>query len=234
MQFTIESTIFERFPGISLAVIVAHGLDNTAANAAVEEYWRSAWSEAGKAAREYGNAQSNPHVQPWRERFRAMGVSSKAFPSSIEALLRRALKGGEPFQINSLVDFYNAISLRFIVPAGALDLAHMHDTLELRITRPGDTFTALDKDTPLAVPAGEVAYVCGHDVLTRHFIWRQARSALITSDTQSIFLVSEVLGELGRAVAEQVLTAFNDGLQQFFAIQPHAFLLDAEHSAISW
>jgi DNA/RNA-binding domain of Phe-tRNA-synthetase-like protein len=40
-----------------------------------------------------------------------MGVSGRKFPSSIEALLRRAFKGGEPLRINPLVDFYNAVSL---------------------------------------------------------------------------------------------------------------------------
>ncbi|MDP8946327.1 MAG: hypothetical protein M3N03_10425 [Actinomycetota bacterium] len=41
----------------------------------------------------------------------AMGVSGRKFPSSIEDLLRRAFKGGEPLRINPLVDFYNAVSL---------------------------------------------------------------------------------------------------------------------------
>ena len=45
----------------------------------------------------------------------------KRFPISIEAMLRRALKGGA-FRINPLVDLYNALSLRHICPAGAVDL----------------------------------------------------------------------------------------------------------------
>jgi hypothetical protein len=45
------------------------------------------------------------------EAMTAMGVSGRKFPSSIEDLLRRAFKGGEPLRINPLVDFYNVVSL---------------------------------------------------------------------------------------------------------------------------
>lgn len=55
--------------------------------------------------------------------------------------------------------------------------------LELRLTRRGDTFQALDKNEPVAVPDGEVAYVTGRTVLTRHFVWRQSRAGIITPET---------------------------------------------------
>ena len=133
-------------------------------------------------------------MRPWRERFQAIGISSKEFPTSIEALLRRALKGSEPRSINPLVDFCNCfdtISLRHCVPAGAFDLAQVPGPLELRLTRPGDTFLALDAGTPLDVPPGEVAYATGQTILTRHFVWRQSRAGLIEPATRNVFLVAE-------------------------------------------
>src|SRR5215469_5029787 len=104
-----------------VATAVALGMDNQTPRPEVEAAWAQVWSEAAGAA-VYGNAQSHPRIAPWRESFTRMGVSGKQFPSSAEALLRRALKGGEPFRINPLVDWYNAISLRHLVPAGGFDL----------------------------------------------------------------------------------------------------------------
>lgn len=233
MQFIVHPEIFERFPGLSLPVVVAQGIDNQAGRPQVEELWQESWAHAAQGA-VYGNAQSHPHVQPWRERFRAQGVSGKQFPSSIEALLRRALKGNAPIHINPLVDFYNTISLRYIVPAGGFDIDQIHGPLELRLSRSGDMFMALDEHMPEAVPPGEVAYANGETILTRHFVWRQAKTALITQSTRSVFLVSEVLGELGRGVAEKVLNDFRAGLQAYFGVTPGSFLVDEQHPTISW
>ena len=236
MEFSIAPAIFERFPGLRVAVVVAHEIDSDYAGAAVSEGWRAAWIAAGQDATRDGNAQSHPHVAPWREAFRAQGISAKAFPSSIEALLRRALKGGEPFSINPLVDFYNSVSLRHVVPAGGFDLAAVRGPLELRLTRAGDTFTALDSPEPLAVPPGEVAYADGDTVLTRHFVWRQSRDALLTPATRSAFLVSEILGGVPGAasVAAAVLTDLETGLRSCFGARTAAFLLDARITRIAW
>jgi DNA/RNA-binding domain of Phe-tRNA-synthetase-like protein len=233
MQFIIEPAIFERFPGIHIAVAVARGIDNQREQPAIAARWQEGWTAASAAA-SYGNAQSHPRVRPWRERFQAMGVSGKEFPGSAEALLRRALKGGAPFSINPLVDWYNTISLRHIVPAGAFDLQALSGALELRLSRAGDTFLSLDADEPLAVPPGEVSYANGPTILTRHFVWRQARTGLVTPATRDVFLVSEILGEVGREVAEAVIADFRAGLQEHFGVGCSTFLLHAEQQAIEW
>jgi DNA/RNA-binding domain of Phe-tRNA-synthetase-like protein len=233
MRFAAQPEVFARFPSIRIAAAAARGLDNRTPRPEVEAGWRAAWT-AAVGASQYGNAQSHPRVKPWRERFTAMGISGKEFPSSVEALLRRALKGGEPFTINPLVDWYNTISLRHLVPAGAFDLADIHGPLELRLTQPGDTFTSLDAEAPVAVPPGEVAYADGHTILTRQFVWRQARSGLVTPQTRNLVLVSEVLGEVGAEVADAVVADFQRGLREYFGLVSQGWIVDAGHPMVEW
>ena len=233
MEFVVAPEIFERFPGMRIAVAVANGVDNAGDRPALAEEWRAAWAGAAEAAA-HGNAQSHPRVRPWRERFRALGVSGKEFPSSIEAMLRRAMKGGEPFRINPLVDFYNAVSLRHVVPAGGFDLDQLRGPLELRLTRDGDHFTALDADAPIPIPPGEIAYLDGRTVLTRHFVWRQARTGLITPATRSVVLLSEIPGEVGEDVARQVVADLAAGLRDHFGAAPSAYTVDAASPSCSW
>lgn len=227
MHFTIQREIFTFFPGLKIAVAVARGVDNCTDRPGVAALWDRAWA-AAKDAAVYGNAQSHPRVKPWRERLQAMGVPAKQFPSSIEAILRRALKGGAPFHINPLVDFYNSVSLTHFVPAGGFDLGALH-SLELRLTQTGDHFTALDAAEAEAVPVGEVAYADGPTVLTRHFVWRQARTGLIQRETKDVILISEVLGEVGAGVADAVLQDFRTGLEQYFGVSTSTFLLDKDN-----
>lgn len=231
--FTIDADVFERLPNLRVAVAVADGLDNAAPHPGVEAIWRAAWENAASAA-VYGNAQSHPRVKPWRDTFTRMGVSGKQFPSSVEALLRRAMKGGDPFSVNPLVDLYNAISLTRLVPAGAFDLDDIRDTLELRLSRSGDTFQALDESEPLAVPDGEVSYATGTTIITRHIVWRQSRAGLVTPRTQRTILVSEVLSELGPDAPAEVAGDFARDLREYFGVPSHTWVLTPDQPSIAW
>jgi DNA/RNA-binding domain of Phe-tRNA-synthetase-like protein len=225
MELTVAPEVFARFLGMSIVGVVAEGVDNASPRPGVSAAWEAAWVAGADAVR-YGNAQSHPLVAPWRAYFRAMGVSPKQFPSSIEALVRRALKGGEPFHINPLVDAYNAISLRHVVPAGGFDLDQVQDRLELRLTRAGDTFLALDAVEPMAVPPGEVAYVTGTTVLTRHFVWRQSIQGLITPSTRRVVLLAEVLAEAGPQTSSLVIEGFTNVLAGEFGVHSVPFAVN--------
>jgi DNA/RNA-binding domain of Phe-tRNA-synthetase-like protein len=235
MRFVVAPEVFELFPGLKLPVAVAEGVRAATDPSGIEMLWRQSWEAAARTSSNYDNAQSHPRVAPWREAMTTMGVSGRKFPSSIEALLRRAMKGGEPPRINPLVDFYNAVSLRHVVPAGGFDLDDIEGTLELRSTRRGDTFLPLDGASTEDVSPGEVAYACGSEVLTRHFVWRQSRKGLLDESTSSLFLVSEVLGEVesGGGVADAVLEDFADGLRRYFGANPALFLVEEENPEVA-
>ena len=212
----IHPEVLERFPGLHVVVAWADGLDNRIQRPGIDEALGAAWRSAAEAVAAHGNPQSHPRIAPWRERLRAVGAPPRDFPSSVEALARRAAKGGEPFHINPLVDFYNTISLRHLVPAGGFDLAAVARPVELRLTRGGERFAELGTAGEERVGTGEVAYVSGDQVLTRHFVWRQSEVAAITPVTTEALLLAEVLGEVGDHVAAAVLTDLADGLASLF------------------
>ena len=229
MKFVVTQEIFELYPSLRLPVAVAEGVEAAADPAGVERLWRQAWEETGHAAPNYAKAQSHPRIAAWRDAMADTSVSGRKFPSSVESLLRRAFKGGEPPHINPLVDFYNAMPLRHVVPAGGFDLTELGDTLELRLTREGDTFHPMDSSSPESVQPGEIVYVAGNEVLTRHFLWKQSYRGLLGESTSSVFLVCEVLGavkESGGRVAETILEDFSEGLRRHFGAEPATFLVE--------
>ena len=232
MELIIQPEIFEHFPGMTIAVAVADGIDNWRARPDVDDFWVAAWRDAHAEANRYESAQAHPRVAVWRAQFKAMGLAPRDYRSSIEALMRRARAGGEPFRISPLVDYYNAISLRHVIPVGGFDLDTTGDPIELRITREGDTYQALDSELEEALPEGEVAYVAGHVTLTRHFVWRQSRAGMVQPETTRLFLVAEVLEPVGREAAAALLNDVVSGLERFFGVQPAAFVLDAERHTI--
>jgi hypothetical protein len=82
------------------------------------------------------------------------------------------------------------------LPVGGFDAGALAGPFELRLSRLGDRFHALDEDNAVDVPPGEVSYAVGNEVLTRHFVWRQSRRGLIGPGTTDAILVSEILGIL--------------------------------------
>ena len=237
MRFVVSPEIFKLYPGLRLPVAVAEDVEADVDAAGVEKLWRQAWEEAGQLVPNYGNAQSHPRVAAWREAMAATGVSGRKFPSSVESLLRRAFKGGETPTISPLVDFYNSVSLRHVVPAGGFDLAQLGDVLELRLTREGDTFRPLDSTSAERVEPGEVAYASGNEILTRHFVWKQSHTGLLGESTRSVFLVCEVLGEVEESadkLAQAVSEDLSNGLRRHFGAEPVSFLVEERVPAASW
>jgi DNA/RNA-binding domain of Phe-tRNA-synthetase-like protein len=228
MHFTVEKPIFQHFPQMKIVVAVARGLGAPTDTTEIASKLTEAWLEAGSAATAFGNAQSHPNIKIWGEYMRRAGAPRKKFPASIEALVRRAGKGGSPPSINPLVDLYNAISLKYLVPAGGFDLDALTTNLELRYSREGDHFLALDSETGEAVPPKEICYADASQVITRHFVWKQSKHAILKSDSSNIILVSEVLGEVGEETALSVAHAFSDGLERYWGVKPRIHILDID------
>lgn len=231
MNFTIEKEIFKFFPGMKIVAVEAKGIVK-ADGEKIKSMLDKGWKTASAAAVRHTNAQSHPFIKPWGDRMKGVGAPRKHFPSSVEAMVRRAGKGGEPFSINPVVDFYNAISLEYIVTAGAFDMDEMNGDLELRFSKEGDTFTSLDSSENVAVPAGEVSYADGNIIITRHFVYKQAKHALINENSKNIFFVSEILGELPEGTAETVADAFVKGIKECFGVQATAVILDENRTSL--
>jgi DNA/RNA-binding domain of Phe-tRNA-synthetase-like protein len=229
MRFIIEPTVFSYFPGIKIVTAIARNIPKDVDTAGIHALLQTAWQSAAQEVTTYGNPQSHPYIKPWGESMQKVGAPRKHFPCAIESLARRAAKGGEPFHIHPTVDFYNAVSLQFLAPAGGFDIDQMQNDFILRFSQKSDTFTALDSDEAIPVPPGEVSYTDGNIVVTRHFVWRQAKHTILTPDSRNILFISEVLGELPEDYAIKVADAFKTGLFTYFGVNAQITILDEQH-----
>jgi DNA/RNA-binding domain of Phe-tRNA-synthetase-like protein len=233
--FTVEPAIWEQFPGMLLVVAYAAGLENrwgdprfTQSVTTLHEAIRSDWA--------YENVQSHPYIAAWRTAMRdTMGLSGRDYPSAVEALMRRVVGGKAIAPVNLLVDFYNTVSVANVVPVGGWDADGLtNGDIALRRTVEGDTFQELGSGARVNVPAGEVCYADPKELVTRHFVWRQSDKAKVAPSTRSVFLVSEILPEVGAAVAETVRAAFVDGLRSNFAVDAASTVLTAGECTWDW
>jgi DNA/RNA-binding domain of Phe-tRNA-synthetase-like protein len=203
----VTNEIFERFPEVVLGVVIAHGIESSGEDGAILRQLRD---EEELIRRRLAGAQvsEHPHIAPWREAYRAFGAKPKDYPSSIENLVRRVLKGHAVPHVNTLVDAYNTVSLRWIVPVGGEDLGAVRGDVLLAFAGESEpAVRLLGEPEPRSPHPGEVIYKDDAGAICRRWNWKVADRTKLTTATRHAFLVIEGLPPVGR---DQVKAATGD------------------------
>ena len=87
-----------------------------------------------------------PQIAAMRRAYKALGKDPSRYRGSAEALLRRVLSGKGLYQINSVVDINNLVSLESLNPAGTYDLEKITAAIELRIGAAAESYKGIGKD----------------------------------------------------------------------------------------
>ena len=194
----VTAEVFQLFPETVLGVVTAHGIDNTGGDDAILTQLRS---EEERVRERLAGVQisEHPHIAPWREAYRKFGAKPKDHPSSIENLVRRALKGQPLPSINPLVDLYNTVSLRHLVPAGGEDLDRIEGDIRLTIAAADEPAIFLLGEIEARAPKpGEVIYRDDAGAICRRWNWKEADRTKLTAATRNAVLVIEGLPPVGR------------------------------------
>lgn len=190
-RFIIEPSFWSLFPAARIGVVVVRGVDNARHADACAALLHAAM---GEAARRIGDADmaTHPAVAPWREAYRAFGVKPAKQRSSIENLLRSAVAGSLR-SINPLVDLYNTVSLRHLLPCGGEDLHAIRGDIRLTRAVGGEDFVPLGSAEPQSPQPGEVIYRDDVGVICRAWNWREAERTKLTEQTTDAFLCIEAV-----------------------------------------
>jgi DNA/RNA-binding domain of Phe-tRNA-synthetase-like protein len=89
---------------------------------------------------------SIPQITAMRSAYKTLGKDPSRYRGSAEALLRRVLSGKGLYQINSVVDINNLVSLESLNPAGTYDLEKVTPPIELRAGAAGESYKGIGKD----------------------------------------------------------------------------------------
>jgi len=192
MKFKIDASIFERFPGLNVGVVIARGINNSGTNDEIIRLIR----EKEKEIREnYSTETLSQHsrIDSWRKAYSSFGAKPKKYKSSVESLYRVILKGVDLRPINKIVDVYNYISLKYMIPAGGDDLSKVEGDIILKFARGDEPFTALNSEERGTAKEGEVVYTDSKEVLCRRWNWRECEKTKMTEETKDVVLVVEGL-----------------------------------------
>ena len=184
-MYSIDTEIFNLFPGYCRGVILAFDIKNGDSPSELTKMLRDAEvSLRNKINKD--EVANYPKINSWREAYRAFGAKPAKFRSSIEAMVRRVVNENELPSINRVVDIGNIISLQNIVTVGGHAIDDVSNDLSLRKATGQEEFTSFGTDKTENPNPGEIIFAEGNIVLTRRWSWRQAVHTSTRKSTTAI------------------------------------------------
>jgi DNA/RNA-binding domain of Phe-tRNA-synthetase-like protein len=193
-RLVIDAPIFEQFPEYQALILYAEEVKNFPSTQESIALLRSAEQECRNRFT-LETLAHHPHIAAWRDAYRRFGAKPKKYPCSVEALLQRTLKGQDLPAINGMVDLYNMLSLKYVLPVGGEDWSKLTSDLRLIYAQGHEPFlTSSDGKAHSTSPdPGEIVWADEAGVTCRRWNWRQGRRTQLTEETRSIYFVLDRL-----------------------------------------
>ena len=193
MKFSISEDMIKSFPDVCIGIVIGKEIDNSGNSARISNMIK----EKEQQIIDNFNIETlsqEPKINVWRKAYSSFGAKPKDNKSSIESLYRNVLKGNEVRHINKLVDIYNFISLKHMLPVGGEDLDKIEGNVELKFAGPDEPPVLLLGDRePRAPKKGEVIYSDDVGAICRRWNWREADRTKFSEKTKNCMLVVEGL-----------------------------------------
>lgn len=194
-QPVIAPEVFSLRPDFRALSIHVDGISNAAGSGDSAAALRAAC--AAPCAEPWAEA----HREAWREAYRAFGAKPQRTPCSAEALLKRVTRDGGLLSVNAVVDFYNAVSLRFAIPVGGENADAYAGIPRLVRASGGESFETMQNGALATEPVdpGEVIWRDDRGVTCRRWNWRQGARTRIDTATTHMWFILEALDPMPEA-----------------------------------
>lgn len=231
-SYSISSDIFRMVPGYVRGVVIAQGVQNGASPNELVGMLRQE-EEAQRRRLSLETLASEARIAAWREAYRKFGAKPGEFRCSVEAMMRRVLRGDPLPAINTLVDIGNLLSLRHLLPVGGHAIDLLRGDIALRLATGEEIFVPFgttEEEHPLP---GEVIFAEGNTVLTRRWTWRQGQHTLTLPETTAIEFNVDGLPPVEMGQVEQACREVVELVGRFCGGSARVEMLTEQHPVIS-
>ena len=229
MKLKIYKQIFEKFPGLHVGVVIAKHIDNTTKNEEILELLKQQ-QKMIKQNFQKETLSENPKIDAWRKAYSSFGAKPKKYKCSVENLYRMILDDIDLKHINKLVDIYNYISIKHLVPVGGDDLDKVEGNITLTFAKGDEVFNRLNSEESAFPHQGEVIYKDDKEVLCRRWNWRESDKSKMTEHTKNVSLVVEGLPPLTKDEIQKIIAELASLVKKYCAGEVKTVVLDEKSS----
>ncbi len=231
MQFKIDDQIFRQFPSLNIGIVVAKGIDNKSES---RDALALLTVQSNKIRAKYNleTLKELPKMNAWRDAYKSFGAKPKKHTCSVENLYRMILAGVSLRHINKIVDIYNYISLKHMVPVGGDDMDKIDGDIVLRFANGDETFIRLNSDEVDHPKEGEVVYADDKEVLCRRWNWRECDKSKMTEQTKNITLVVEGLSPVSNEDVQSIVEELGQWVEKLCGGEISTHILNPENKEV--
>jgi len=231
MKFIIESRIFDKFPGLKVGIVRGKQIDNRGGS---DEIMGLIKKREEEIRREFDSEtlSQHPKIQAWRRAYSSFGAKPKKYKSSVESLYRMVLRGVDLRPINRIVDIYNYISLKHLVPVGGDDISKVEGNISLTFARGDEPFTPLNSEETETAKEEEVVYTDSKEVLCRRWNWRECDKTKMTENTEEVLLVVEGLPPVSKEEVQRIIEELSTLIIEYCRGENKTFVLEERNSEV--
>jgi lysyl-tRNA synthetase class 1 len=201
--FSINKEVGEKLPSLSVGTAVIRGVHIEKTNPELESAKEALLqSLESLTTEELGQF---PEIISYRKLYKEMGVDWHSRRPSPEALLRRAALKKGLYTINTCVDAYNLVVMKYRVSVGAFDLDTVSFPTELRFAKDGDEILLLGDNEPTKYKPSELAYFDQKGGYNIDFNYRDAQRTAVQLGTKNILLNVDGVYDIAPEEVEKVL-----------------------------
>ena len=231
MKFYIEPPVIEKYPDLKVGVLVVKELDNRGSAEEIVQLMEQTFEKIQAHYKDKELAKE-PKIMDWREAYKAFGYKPSSYRCSAEALLRRVISGKGLPNINPVVNLYNMISVKYVLPAGADDLGKTEGDIRLAAAQGGEHFVTLGSRKEETAQSGEIIYRDDAEVLCKAWNWRESDKSKITEESQNVSLVIEGLAHTRPGEIKKALQELSGLIQKYCGGKAELYYLDKEISTL--
>jgi DNA/RNA-binding domain of Phe-tRNA-synthetase-like protein len=143
MKITISQTIKEALPELTLAIIGCEVRNSSTSSG----LWSEIEAEVLRVSSTFTLQEINkrPQIEATRKAYKILGKDPNRYRPSAEALCRRIVRGIPIYQVSSLVDIINLVSIRSGFSIGGFDSDKIQGDIELGVGTNQDVFEAIGR-----------------------------------------------------------------------------------------
>lgn len=209
----ISNEILLDYKSLLIGVIYIKNADNSKSVPQVGEMLKS--EEQKLRSRNVESISEFPNILAWQNVHKKFGNKPKRYAPSVQAVVKRVIKGGGIPRINTLVDLYNYISLKYILPVGGEDQDKCKGNIVLDYAKGDETFIEIGGKENNPPEEGEVVYRDDKGIICRKFNWREADRTKLTKNTKNAVIVIESVPPTTKKVLEEAITELKELVSMF-------------------
>ncbi len=231
MKIAISDKILEKYPKLNVGLVIAKDVDNRGKNKEIINLLEEIETFI-KLNFIPEDLSKNEMISPWRVVYSEFGAKPSKYNSSVEAMMRRILKGNKVPAISKIVDLYNYLSLKHIIPMGADDLDKIGGNIQLAFAYGTEDFMPLGSSEVEHPIEGEVVYKDDKRILCRRWNWRDSDETKITEHTKNLVLYVEGLPPITKKKLTEVCKELAELIKTFCKGEAKYYILNKTKNSV--